>query len=250
MTDARNEELHRKLREENRELAELNHFKTHLLSLTSHEMKTPLGIIRGYAALLREGHYGDIDPQAKEIIGKIEFAAEDLVNLVDNVINLRKVEEGRMEYEMEDVDFVKLARQAAEELGHMATSKGLDMSFSAPDREIMVRADEQKLRHIIQNFLDNAVKYTRKGYVRAKVIEEERNAVFSVEDSGVGIPHEVIPALFQEFVRDERIRREIRGTGLGLYVARVFAEAHGGRVWVESGGEDKGSAFYLSVPKI
>lgn len=232
----------------NAELEAANHFKMHLLALTSHQMKTPLGIIRGYAALLRDGHYGEIDERAEEIIAKIELAAEDLVNLVDNVIDLRKVEEGRIEYQMENIDFVKLARRAAEELGHMATSKGLNMSFNAPEKEVRIYGDEQKLRHVIQNLIDNAVKYTPQGFVRAAVEEKDGEAIFSVADSGIGIPADVQPLLFEEYMRDERVKLDIRGSGLGLHVAKVFVEAHRGKIWMASEGEGKGSVFAFSLP--
>jgi len=234
----------------NKKLEEANHFKTHLLALTSHQMKTPLGVIRGYVALLREGHYGEIDDKAKEILEKIEFSAEDLVTLVENVIDLRKIEEGRVEYQMENIDFVKVARQAAEELGHMATSKGLNLSFDAPEKEITIYGDAQKLRHVIQNLLDNAVKYTEKGSVRVKVEEKGDTVAFSVADSGMGIPADVSPFLFEEFIRDERVKREIRGSGLGLHVAKIFVEAHKGKIWVESEGVEKGSVFRFTLPKL
>lgn len=245
-----NDELRKQLEEDKRKLEELNHFKTHLLALTSHQMKTPLGIIRGYTSLLRDGFYGEIDPRAKGILAKIEFAAEDLVNLVDNVIDLRRVEEGRIEYQMENLDFVKLARQASEELGHMATSKGLNLSFKGPGKEIMVYGDEQKLRHVIQNLVDNAVKYTAQGFVHVNVEEKDDEVIFSVADSGIGIPPGVKPFLFEEFVRDERVKREIRGSGMGLHVAKIFVEAHKGKISMTSEGEGKGSVFSFSVPRI
>lgn len=250
MPDEERESLQKQLAEDNAKLEALNHFKTHLLALTSHQMKTPLGIIRGYTSLLRDGFYGEIDPRAHEIIGKIELAAEDLVTLVDNVIDLRKVEEGRIEYQMEEVDFVKLARQAAEELGHMATSKGLNLGLEAPEKEITVYGDEQKLRHVIQNLVDNAVKYTEKGFVNVRVEEKDGNAVFSVQDSGIGIPAGVQPFLFEEFIRDERVKSEIRGSGLGLHIAKIFVEAHKGTIGVASEGEGKGSTFFISIPKL
>jgi len=233
----------------NKKLEEANHFKMHLLALTSHQMKTPLGIIRGYTALLRDGHYGEMDERAREVVAKIEFAAEDLVNLVDNVIDLRKVEEGRIEYQMENFDFIQMAREAAEELGHMATSKGLNMSFEAPEGEITVYGDAQKLRHVIQNLIDNAVKYTPRGSVRVKVEDKDANVVLSVTDSGIGIPADLKPLLFEEFVRDERVRREIRGSGLGLHVAKLFTEAHNGTISADSAGPEHGSVFSISIPK-
>ncbi len=241
-------EANRKLREEKEKFEEANHFKMHLLSLTSHQVKTPLGIIRGYATLLREGFYGEVNDRQKEVLSKLEFATEDVVTLVDNLIDLRKVEEGRIRYQMARCDFAKLARQAAEEMGHMAMSKGLNLSFAGPSDKVMIYGDEQKLRHVVQNLIDNAIKYTERGSIAVKV-EDKGNAVtLSVADSGLGIPHRVIPLLFEEYVRDERLK-QIRGSGMGLHIAKIFVEAHQGKIWAESRGEGKGSTFYVALPK-
>jgi len=171
-----------------------------------------------------------------------------VVALVDKVINLRTIEEATIEYQIERVDFVRIARRAAEEMGHMALSRGLNLSFSGPDHEIIVRGDDQKLYQIIQNLIDNAVKYTKKGSITVKVEERGSEAVLSIADSGIGISAEVIPLLFQEFVRDKNIAKEIHGTGMGLFIARIFIEAQGGKIWVESKGVEKGSTFYISLP--
>jgi signal transduction histidine kinase len=171
-----------------------------------------------------------------------------VVNLVDNLIDLRKVEEGRIQYQMDHCDFAQLARQAAQEMGHMAMGKGLNLSFSGPDHRVMVYGDEQKLRHVVQNLVDNAIKYTEKGSIAVKVEEKGGDVVLSVADSGFGISRKVIPLLFEEFVRDERLKK-IRGSGMGLHIARIFVEEHKGKIWAESAGEGKGSTFYVSLPK-
>lgn len=240
--------INRDLQDAKDKLEELNHFKTHLLSLTSHQVKTPLGIIRGYATLLREGFYGQVTDQQREILSKIEFATEDVLTLVDNLIDLRKVEEGRIQYQMDHCDFAQLARQAAQEMGHMAMAKGLNLSFTGPENRVMVYGDEQKLRHVVQNLVDNAIKYTEKGSIAVKVQERGNAILLSVADSGLGIPPKVIPLLFEEFVRDERLKK-IRGSGMGLHIAKIFIEAHHGKIWAESAGEGKGSTFYVSLPK-
>ena len=237
------------LQEENEKLKKINHFKTHLLALTSHQLKTPIGIVRGYATLLREGFYGPVTEEIKEILSKIEFGTEEAVLLIDNIIDLRKVEEGRIQYQMEDLNFVKVARQAAQEMGHLAMSTGLDLSFSGPDHDIMINGDGQKLRHIIQNLIDNAVKYTKKGFISISVTETADQVTLAVADSGIGISEKTLPILFKEFERDERIEKEIHGTGMGLYIAKTFIEAHHGKIWAESPGEDKGATFYISIPK-
>jgi signal transduction histidine kinase len=244
------ERLKKELLAANERFDKMNHFKTYLLALTSHQLKTPVGIIRGYATLLREGFYGPVTDQIKEILSKIEFGTEEVVTLVDDLIDLRKIEEGRIEYEMQNVDFVQIARQAAQEMGHMAMSRGLDLSFAGPENAIIVYADDMKLRHVIQNLIDNAVKYTKKGFVALNIKQNENDVVLAVSDSGMGISQEVIPLLFQEFVRDDRVGKEVHGTGMGLFIARTFLEAQGGKIWVESSGVDKGSTFYLSLPKV
>jgi signal transduction histidine kinase len=233
---------------EKNEIEKIAHFNEHLLALTSHQLKTPIGIVRGYATLLREGFYGPLNDKQKEILSKIEFGTEEVVTLVDKVINLRTIEDGTIEYQIQRLDFVGIARRAAEEMGHMALSRGLDLSFSAPSHEIFVRGDDEKLYQVIQNFIDNAVKYTKKGSIAVTVEEKNGEVVLSVEDSGMGIESKVIPLLFHEFVRDKNIAKEIHGTGMGLYIARTFVEAQGGKVWVESPGLGKGSTFYLSLP--
>jgi signal transduction histidine kinase len=243
------EKANEELRRTRDEIDRLSRFKTHLLSLTSHQLKTPMGIIRGYATLLREGFYGELNEQIKEILSKIEFSTEEVVSLVDNIIDLRKVEEGRLQYQMDHVDFVKLARQAAQEMGHMAMSRGLNLSFSGPEHQVMIYGDEQKLRHVIQNLIDNAIKYTSRGFVAVNVMALEEKVILSVADSGIGISSELIPNLFQEFVREPGPDSEIRGTGIGLFIAKIFTEAHNGKIWVESIGLGQGSTFYVSIPR-
>lgn len=245
MADLNNEEL----KEAKRKLEELNHFKNHLLSLTSHQVKAPLAAIKGYATLLKEGAYGEASEKQKEILGKIEFAADDLINMVTNIIDLRKIEEGRLDYKFERINFGRLADEAVEGLHPLALNKNLNLDFYAPTKDVFVMGDAQRLRHVIQNLVDNAIKYTPSGFVKAAVKEDGDKVVFSVKDSGIGIPAGVKPLIFEEFVRDERVKSEIRGSGIGLHIAKSIVEVHGGKIWAESGGENKGSTFSFSLLK-
>ncbi len=241
--------VNKELQEAKRRLEQSNHFKMHLLTLTSHQFKTPLSVIRGYTTLLREGLYGPMEDRAKEVLGRVEFAVQDLVLLVDNIIDLRKIEEGRVAYQMAKLDFVKVARNASDELSHIATGKGLNLSFEGPSKEIIIIGDEQKLRHAIQNLIDNAVKYTDQGFIRVSVMEKKDNVLLSVADSGIGIPKDILVPIFDEFRRDERVMSIIHGNGIGLSIVKSFIEAHGGKAWAESPGEGKGATFYISIPK-
>lgn len=130
----------------------------------------------------------------------------------------------------------------------MAMAKGLNLSFEGPTEKMMIYGDEQKLRHVVQNLIDNAVKYTEHGSIAVKLEDKGNAVILAVADSGLGIPHKVLPLLFEEYVRDERLR-QIRGSGMGLHIARIFVEAHQGKIWAESRGEGKGSTFYVALPK-
>ncbi len=252
MTDIEKDELtklNNELAGTKKKLEELNHFKNHLLSLTSHQLRAPLAVIKGYATILKEGFYGEVNEKVRETLEKMEFAVDDLVNLVNNIIDLRKVEEGRIEYDFERVDLRRLAEDAVEGIHLLAIHKKLELAFAAPQHEIFVTADAQKLRHVVQNLVDNAIKYTPNGFVRAEIVEDGGEVIFRVKDSGIGIPPGVKPLLFEEFVRDERVKNDFKGSGLGLHIAKSIVEAHGGKIWAESDGEGKGSTFSFSLKK-
>ncbi len=252
--------LYKQLEEKNKQLDELSHFKSELLSLASHQIRSPLAAMKGFTSLIMDGTYGAIDPRAKEAMGKVQRSADELIGLINTLLDMRKVEEGKMEYQFAKTDLTKLADDVVGLLRPLAETKNLQFTFDSPGHEVWVNADGEKLKQVIQNLTDNAIKYTPNGFVKVELREEAplpgagagagsaRAAILTVSDSGLGVPADLIPHLFEEFIRDERVKKEIRGTGLGLYIARKIAEAHGGTVWAESAGEGKGSVFHLRVP--
>lgn len=243
------ERLTEQLKKVNVKLEELNRFKTELLSLVSHQIKSPLAAVKGFVSLIIDGTYGAIGEKVKETLGKVKDATDELINLVNTLLNLRKVEEGKMDYSFEKVNVADLAEKVVGELKLLADNKKLNLSFVSDKPEIFVNADSQKLAQAIQNMVDNAIKYTPSGFVKVEVKESEGDAVISVSDSGLGISAELLPHVFEEFTRDERVRKEIRGTGLGLYIAKAIVQAHGGEIKAESAGEGKGSRFYVRLKK-
>jgi len=243
------EKPNRELEAARAKLEQLNHFKNHLLSLVSHDIKSPLGAIKGYATILREGLYGEVNDKIKETLAKIEFAADDLVNMVNNILDLRKIEEGRIEYKFAKMDFVPAAREVFESLKPIAAAKKLDMSFVSGEKEIFVSGDRGYLKHVVQNLIDNAVKYTPQGFIRVGLKAGGGKVILSVLDSGIGIKSGTTPLLFEEFVRDERVKQEIKGSGIGLHVAKSIVEAHGGKIWAESEGEGRGITFFVELEK-
>jgi len=279
------EQLNAKIAAQNQQLEDLSRFKSQLLSLASHQIKSPLAAIKGFASLIADGSYGEVGHRVKEKIVKIQRSADDLIGLINTLLDVRKVEEGKMEYKFEKVNLTEMVAKTVDLLQPLAAAKQLKLTFesaagAAPTAPIFVSADPEKFKQVIQNLVDNAIKYTPSGFVKVELTGTAAapagapasasvaaaasvgaataavasaptgTATFSVSDSGLGVSAELIPHLFEEFVRDERVKKEIRGTGLGLYIARKIVEAHGGKLWAESPGEGKGSTFKVSLPEV
>ena len=242
------ERLNKQIEDQNQQLQELSRFKSQLLSLASHQIKSPLAAIKGFVSLILDGSYGSTDDRVKETLKKVQGSADDLIGLINTLLDVRKVEEGKMEYKFEKVDLRDMITKMVDLLQPLATNKHLELSFAGGDQPILVNADPEKLKQVVQNLIDNAIKYTPSGFVKAELKKEDKNITISVSDSGLGIAPELIPHLFEEFVRDERVKQKILGTGLGLYIARKIVEAHGGKIWATSEGEGKGSMFNVTLP--
>jgi signal transduction histidine kinase len=250
-------DLNKQIAEKNAQLEDLSHFKSQLLSLASHQIKSPLAAIKGFVSLIVGGSYGEVGDKVKETLGKVQHSADDLLSLINTLLDVRKVDEGKMEYKMERTDLNKMIADMVDLLKPLASVKQLEFTFAGPGHEVWINADAEKLRQVIQNLTDNAIKYTPSGFVHVELKEDTAaapnqvgTAVVAVTDSGLGIPADLVPHLFEEFVRDERVKKEIRGTGLGLYIAAKITEAHGGKLSAESPGEGKGSTFRLTIPEI
>jgi len=243
------ERLNKILADQKAKVEELSQFKTQLLSLASHQVKAPLAAIKGFASILLQGLYGKMEPKIHETIEKMKNSSDSLIQLIDTLLSVRQIEEGRMQYSFENVKFKDLVRGVVSELEPLAKGKNLALEVNLAS-DAMVSADAQKLKQVVQNLVDNAIKYTPQGSVSVELKEDAGWLMLSVKDSGLGINPELLPHLFEEFIREERIKKQVRGTGLGLFIARKIVEAHGGRIWVESDGEGKGSRFYVRLKKV
>ncbi len=242
--------LNEKIESTNRELEQLSRFKSELLSLASHQIRSPLAAIKGFASLIADGTYGVIDARAKGAILKVEHSADELIGLINTLLDIRKVEEGKMDYKFEPTRMDVMVHDVVELLRPLAEQKHLEFTFTSSGAPLFANADAEKLKQVIQNLVDNAVKYTPAGFVHVSLANTDGKIIVTVADSGLGVPAILLPYLFEEFVRDERVKKQIRGTGLGLYIARKIAEAHGGTILATSPGEGKGSTFLVSLPLV
>lgn len=242
-------------RAEEREQAEF-------ISTASHEMRTPVASIEGYLGLALNPQTATIDQKARDFIMKAHEAAQHLGRLFQDLLDVSKSEDGRMTNLPRVVDVVPFTQTIVEGLTQKATEKGLQLRFipgegNGTERGIKklmpvyyVNLDNDHIREVLNNLIENGVKYTPSGTVSVDITGTEDKVVISIKDTGLGIPTEDIPHLFQKFYRVENMdRQSIGGTGLGLYLCRRLVEAMQGRLWVES-TFGSGSTFFVELPRI
>ncbi|NPV58538.1 MAG: GAF domain-containing protein [Actinobacteria bacterium] len=230
-------------------LHELEQAKSDFVSTVSHELRTPLTSIKAYTATLRRGDVEFDEDTKREFLRVIEDETDRLARLVSDILDVSRIESGRLELKKREFDLARLARIVIEKLESHSSRHSFHLHY--PQHMDPVYADPDKIEQVIMNLVDNAVKYSPSGGEVTVSLAQERNRVeFRVSDQGVGIPPEHLPHIFDKFHRvDNRATREIYGTGLGLYVSKSIIEAHGGSIWVESElGE--GSTFLFTLPVV
>lgn len=244
-------QMAQRLKRANIELKKLDKAKSEFISIASHQLRSPLSATKGFLSMILEDFYGPISDQVRDKLKKSLESNERLINLVDNLLNLSRMERGKMEFEFKKVSLEKIVRGVFEELEMQAKNKGLEFVYSPPKGEFLVNVDENKFRQVVLNLIDNAIKYTEKGKVEVSLEDRKDRVIFWVKDTGIGFPPEEQNNLFKRFVRGKKISRIwTKGTGLGLYVARLIIGAHNGRIGAESKGEGKGSHFWFELPLV
>ncbi len=242
-------------RAEEREQAEF-------ISTASHEMRTPVASIEGYLGLALNPQTATIDQKARDFIMKAHEAAQHLGRLFQDLLDVSKSEDGRMTNIPKVLDVVPFTQTIVEGLNQKATDKGLQLKFVPGEgngtergiKKVMpvyyVNLDNDHIREVLNNLIENAIKYTPQGTVSVDISGTEDKVIVSIKDTGLGIPTEDISHLFQKFYRVENMdRQSIGGTGLGLYLCRRLVEAMQGRLWVES-VFGSGSTFFVELPRI
>ncbi len=247
-TYARLQRTTKQLREANHKLRALDAMKTEFLSIASHQLRTPLAVMKGYIGLLKGGLLGALQPKQDETLGKMQDGTEQLILLVNHLLDVSRIESGRLVMRLEPVDIRTLLDGVAKFIIGKAQERGLKLSCEIPEFPVMVAVDIEKTKEVFMNLLDNAVKYTETGSVTARMWTEGGMAKVSVTDTGMGLTPEDLEKLFQKFVTGSASKHVQTTTGLGLYVVRKLMEAMGGTAIAESPGTGKGSTFTLTFP--
>ncbi|MBP6948644.1 MAG: HAMP domain-containing histidine kinase [Candidatus Pacebacteria bacterium] len=227
-----------------------NEQKSELMTFATHEIRTPITVMRGYASILLDGDKGPITPPVVDLLQKIMISGNEVISLLSQYLNKSKIELGQLQYVFLKVDVVQLVNEVLGTFQVNAQQKNLYLTEVLPTREkIFINADQGKLKEVIINLIDNSIKYTQKGSVSVSVEKHNTKVIIKVSDTGVGIEEDTMKILFREFSRADIQKVNILGTGLGLYLAKIFVTAHSGRIWAESEGKGNGAQFYIELPE-
>ncbi|MCA9346654.1 PAS domain-containing sensor histidine kinase [Candidatus Saccharibacteria bacterium] len=237
------------------------------ISTASHEMRTPVAAIEGYLALALNDKVTNIDAKARSYLEKAHASTQHLGKLFQDLLTSAKAEDGRLSNHPQVLEMNEFVEKLVDDLRFSAEKKGLALELLMGSHQqnevtktdstqkvvkplLFVHVDPDRIREVITNLFDNAVKYTETGKITIGITGDAQVVQFHISDTGPGIPKDDIPHLFQKFYRvDNSNTRTIGGTGLGLYICKKIVELYNGRIWVES-EQDKGSTFYINLPRL
>ena len=246
------EVLTNKLEAANERLKELDKAKSEFVSIASHQLRSPLTAIRGYASMLAEGSFGQMPQKALEAAKRIEESTKLMAMSIEDYLNVSRIESGNMKYNLSDFNLLEMTSKICDDLRPEALKQNLILLFRSDIKSKgVVNADVGKAHQIIHNLINNSIKYTQKGSISVFVREDQKakRIYIDISDTGIGMSQKTIDSLFQKFSRADNANSvNTSGTGLGLYVAVKMAEAMGGSISASSEGDAKGSTFTFELP--
>ena len=230
-------------------LHQLDRAKTEFISIASHQLRTPLTSIKGFISLLLDGTYGKISKTTRDVLEKVFISNERLIKLVEDLLNISRIESGKLVFRFIKGDISKLASDVVDSFELAAKNKKLKLEYRAPKKKVPeIYFDNDKMREVISNLVDNSIKYTKKGTVGVTVEAGKEFVKVIVSDSGMGIAKEELRYIFEKFQRGKDSgTTHTEGVGLGLYVCEKIVKSHDGRIWAESDGIEKGSRFVIEL---
>ena len=248
------------------EIEKISEAKSEFISIASHQLRAPLTAVKGYISMLIEGDYGKLPKPALSTIKNIYQSNERLLNLVENLLNISRIESGKIEMNYQKTSLEDLISSVVKEMRVKARKKKIYLRFERGFKQNIatgqtkqalpkINIDPEKIRQVILNLIDNAIHYTNKGGITIKLqtsksrFQTNSKVQIQISDTGEGMSKQDLEKIFESFSRGAAGRQLwTRGAGLGLYIARRFVEMHNGRIWAESKGKGKGSTFYVELP--
>ena len=241
-------EQNTRLQWQSRELEKANRLKSEFLASMSHELRTPINALIGYASLMLDRIYGELTPRQEEGLNRIQGAAQHLLALINDILDLAKIEAGRMPLHLDDVTLADIVTEISQQIEPLVKKKSLSLNVDMPSTTLTLHTDRTKVKQILLNLLSNAVKFTHKGGIWVTISKDDEDLRFDVRDTGIGIKDTDIESMWEDFRQVDQSRtREFGGTGLGLSITRKLVDALGGHVFAES-VFGKGSTFTVVLP--
>lgn len=240
----------KQLRVANHHLRELDGMKTEFLSIASHQLRTPLAVLKGYIGMLNSNMLGPLAVKQKDVLTRMDSGTEQLIMLVNHLLDVSRIESNRLVVRLEPIDLRLVLDGLVKFLEGKAKEKNVALLYTMPATALMVSVDSEKVKEVFMNLLDNALKYTDEGSVMVTVIVQEKDVCVEVRDTGHGLTKDDLANLFQKFVTGSASKKVRTTTGLGLYVVKKLVEAMHGTVVAESEGTEKGSVFCVQFPLI
>ena len=248
------ETLTKRLERANVELKRLDAAKSEFISIASHQLRTPLTAVKGYISLVVEGSYGKLPEKMRRPIHNVYDSNERLIRLVNDLLSISRIESGRMQIDLEQANLQDIIKSVIQELQIKAKEKNIELIFQKPKNPLpKMQLDQEKIRNVILNIIDNGIKYTEKGSITISASlqpkQNPKSVLLEFKDTGAGMDKEELEKLFQSFTRGSAgVKRFAEGAGLGLYIAKQFVQMHNGTIRAESEGKDKGSTFLIELP--
>jgi len=249
LLEEKKEELEQASRETTRLVEEKGRF-LQFLSIAAHDLKAPLTAIQGFLWVMAGGYSGDLNDRQKHMLERSSKRITELLNLISDLLDIPRIETGQIIPEMKEVSLRQAVRNCLPEQREVAKEKGLRLKVELPETLSWIRGSSPRIQQVIANLVGNAIRYTEEGTITVRVIELDDDIQVEVEDTGIGIPAEDMPHVFEDFFRASNV--EARGTGLGLSIVKRIIEAHNGRIWCESPCPEssRGSRFTFTLPKV
>lgn len=239
----------KELEDKNKEFMKLDALKSEFVSVVSHELRTPLSIIKEGISLVLDQIPGETNPKQDKILNTSKDNIDRLARIINNLLDISKIETGKIELSKRLVDINDLVKKAISIFDLKMKERGLEAKLNLPDGRLDILIDEDRIFEVLVNLLGNSLKFTKEGYISVEIVDKGKEIECIVADSGIGIHNENISKLFSKFIQFGRINGGgERGTGLGLSIAKGLIDLHGGKIWVES-EFGKGTQVHFTLPK-
>jgi signal transduction histidine kinase len=218
-----------------------------VLYITTHDLKAPLAAVQSYTQVMLGGFVGELSEKQRDMLLRSSERIKGLIDLIDNILDISRIEATQLDAKW--ISLQKVIKSSVEDVRQLAVEKGLQLDIKLPKKNLQIQGSPSRLQQVVTNLLGNAIKFTKRGMVSLKLKDEDEIVRVEVMDTGVGIPAEELPYIFDDFYKGRSADR--RSAGLGLSIARRIVEAHGGKIWAESPylKSRKGTKFTFTLPK-